>query len=82
MPKFVRLESLKMTDEIILQNKELAGRLGTNERFVRDMVRGGFKLPCRVNDAVEFLRNNPHPTRFRHMKARPISSRHFSRRAR
>ena len=75
MPKILNLTALKMTDKLILQNKELAGTLGTNERFVRDMVRGGFRLPCRVTDAVEFLRRNPHPTRFRHMKARPMRSR-------
>lgn len=71
MPKMVNLGLLKMSDEIILQNKQLAGRLGTNERFVRDMVRGGFRLPCRLDDAVNFLRENPHPTRFRHMRRRP-----------
>lgn len=75
MPKILNFSAVELSREIILQNKELAGRLGTNERFIRDMVRGGFRLPCRITDAIEFLRENPHPTRFRHMKARPISSR-------
>ena len=51
--------------EIISSKKELAAQLGRNPRFVRDMERGGFQLPCRLDTAVKFLRENPHPTRNR-----------------
>jgi hypothetical protein len=75
MPKILNLAAVKMTDEIIHHNKVLAQKLGTNRRFVTDMIRGGFKLPCQIKDAVSFLQRKPHPTRFRHLKARPISRR-------
>lgn len=80
MPKILNLSVIKMTDEIIHHNKVLAQKLGTNPRFVTDMIRGGFRLPCQVHEAVTFLRNHPHPTQFRHMKARPISNRPSCRR--
>ena len=81
MPKRINLDLIKMTDEIILQHKQLAARLGTNRQYVRDMCKGGFRLPCQLSEAVNFLRENPHPTRFRYMNARP-PSRHLSRRHR
>ena len=62
-----------MTDEIIHNNKVLAQKLGANPRFVADMIRGVFKLPCQIREAVKFLRKHPHPTQFRHLKARPVS---------
>lgn len=54
--------------EIITSKKELAARLGRNPRYVRDMERGGFQLPCRLDIAVKFLRENPHPTRNRSLR--------------
>jgi len=56
--------------DIITSKKELAARLGRNPRYVRDMERGGFRLPCRIEDAVKHLRNHPHPTRNRHSSRR------------
>ena len=50
---------------LITSKKELAARLGRNPRYVRDMERGGFRLPCRTDEAVQFLRDHPHPTRNR-----------------
>jgi len=55
---------------IITTKKELAAALGRNPRFVRDMERGGFQLPCREETAIRFLRENPHPTRFRNTQRR------------
>lgn len=54
--------------EIISSKKELAARLGRNPRFVGDMCRGGFRLPCRVDEAVGYLRQNPHPARNRNQR--------------
>jgi hypothetical protein len=65
MPKLLNLAAVQMTDEIITKNKELARRLGTNPRFVSDMQRGGFRMPCRLSQAEHFLQRHPHPTRFR-----------------
>jgi hypothetical protein len=45
--------------------KELAAAIQRNPRFVRDMERGGLRLPVTQREVVRFLRNNPHPTRFR-----------------
>ena len=75
MPKLLNLAAVQMTDEIIHHNKMLAQKLGANPRFVADMCRGGFRLPCQIREAINFLRNHPHPTQFRHLKARPISFR-------
>jgi hypothetical protein len=61
--------------EIITSKKEMARRLDRSPRYVRDMIRGGFELPCYEYEAIRFLRSNPHPTRFRTMKAkRPVKS--------
>lgn len=51
--------------DLITSKKELAARLGRNPRFVRDMERGGFRLPCRLAEAQNYLQRNPHPTRNR-----------------
>jgi hypothetical protein len=56
--------------DIITSKKELARRLGRNPRYVQDMTRGGFQMPCREDEAVAFLRRNPHPAKFRNLKAR------------
>ncbi len=80
MPKILNLALVKMTDEIIHHNKVLADKLGTNPRYVTDMKSGGFQLPCTIREAVDFIRKHPHPTRFRHMKARPITNRATCRR--
>ena len=74
MPKILNLEAVELTNEIIRNNKVLAAKLGAHRGFVTDMIRGGFKLPCQIHDAVKFLQRHPHPTKFRHAKARPISS--------
>jgi hypothetical protein len=58
-------------NDIITSKKEMAARLGRNPRFVRDMERGGFRLPCRMETAVKFLRENPRPTRNRQCRRRP-----------
>lgn len=57
------------TTTLITSKKELAAALGRNPRYVRDMERGGFQLPCRLETAVRFLRENPHPTRNRARRA-------------
>ena len=49
----------------ITSKKELAGELKRSPRYVGDMCRSGFRLPCRVEDAVEFLHRHPHPSRNR-----------------
>jgi hypothetical protein len=54
-----------MSDKIFTSRKDLARELNRNPRFVRDMTRGGFKMPARLGDAVRFLRQRPHPTVFR-----------------
>lgn len=51
--------------ELISTKKELAAKLGRNPRYVRDMERGGFRLPCSIDEAKSFIRNHPHPTRNR-----------------
>ncbi len=45
--------------------KELANDLQRSPRFIRDMERGGFRLPATAREAVEYLRAHPHPTRNR-----------------
>ena len=54
--------------EYIASKKELAAKLGRHPRFVGDMERGGFRLPSKLETAVKFLRENPHPTRYRQNK--------------
>lgn len=51
---------------ILTTNKEVAEALGgKNPRYVTDMRRGGFQLPCTPREALNFLRRHPRPTHFR-----------------
>ncbi len=54
-----------MSEPLRHTKKELANDLGRNPRYVRDMERGGFRLPARCTEAVNWLRQHPHPTRNR-----------------
>jgi len=56
--------------DIITTKKELAARLHRNPRYVSDMILGGFRLPCREQQAIEYLQKNPHPTRNRERRKR------------
>ena len=52
-------------EPILSTNKDVASVLGRSPRYVQDMRRGGFRLPCRPSEAVNFIRCNPRPTHFR-----------------
>ena len=52
-------------NELLLTKKELAASLGRSRRFAADMEHAGFKLPASQQDAVNFLRGHPHPSRYR-----------------
>lgn len=54
--------------KLYLTRKELAADLGRSYRFVSDMIRLGFRLPARLDEAVEWLRKNPPPGRSRRAK--------------
>ena len=59
-----------MSERLLLTKKEVANEIGRSRRFVYDMSRGGFRLPATMTEVVNFLRENPVPTRFR--KARKV----------
>jgi hypothetical protein len=63
----------EMRDKIFTSKKDLALSLNRNPRFVRDMIVGGFRFPAKLCDAVKFLRQNPHPTKFRSRYRRRIT---------
>jgi hypothetical protein len=48
--------------------KELAQAMGRSTRFVRFMELGGFVLPATMLEAVNFIRENPFPSRFQPKK--------------
>lgn len=48
-----------------LIGKELASELNVNRKYVEDMRRGGFKTPATIEEAQDWLEENPYPTRFR-----------------
>ena len=52
---------------------ELAADLGKNRKFVGDMKKGGFRFPATLTEAIQFLKNNPHPTRFRKQNPKKVS---------
>jgi len=45
--------------------KELAAALGRSEDYVTYMKAGGFQLPATLAEAVAWIREHPHPTRYR-----------------
>ena len=62
-------------EPILSTNKAVAASLGRSERYVTDMRRGGFRLPCRPSEALNFLRRHPTPTALR---SSPSRSKHQS----
>lgn len=52
--------------ELITTKKQLANFLNRSRDYARDCERGGLRLPCREETVLNFLRENPRPTRFRH----------------
>jgi hypothetical protein len=51
--------------ELITTKKQLANFLNRSRDYARDCERGGLRLPCREETVLNFLRENPRPTRFR-----------------
>ena len=51
--------------DIITSKKELAAKLGRHRTYATYMTQKGFKLPCRIDDAIKFLHEHPYPTRMR-----------------
>ena len=52
-------------EPILSTNKDVAAAIRRSARYVTDMKRGGFRLPCRPSEALNFIRKHPHPTHFR-----------------
>jgi hypothetical protein len=50
----------------LITRKDVAAMLGRTPRFVGDMARGGFRLPCTPASVIAWLRKHPAPTRFRY----------------
>jgi hypothetical protein len=62
------------SSSFITSKKELASELKRSPRYVGDMCRSGFRLPCRVEDAVEFLHRHPCPSRARAQRRKRSST--------
>lgn len=54
--------------ELYTTKKDLARVLKRSPRYVRDMERSGFRMPCFLEEAVLWIRNNPFPSRVRSLK--------------
>jgi hypothetical protein len=65
MEKGNPLACMTPNPKLCLTRKELAGQIGRTRGYVADMIRGGFRLPATVTDAVDWIRANPPPSRNR-----------------
>jgi hypothetical protein len=61
-----------VTPEIFTTKKDLARVLKRSPRYVRDMELLGFELPCTIDEAVIFIRQNPFPSRVRRVLKAPV----------